>query len=132
MKRDEQNERFELSVLDPFSDSAHADAFVRGVLARSELELARRRRAASAGELTWGGVSVLSIVAGWARPALAAATVAAAISVVALRFATGEAEATAGVVEALAVPTPVETWLVEERAPATADLIMTLEGGSPW
>lgn len=132
MKRDEQNERFELSALDPFSDPAHADAFVGGVLARSELELARRRRAAAAGELAWNGVSVFSIVAGWARPALAAAIAAAAISVVALRFAAGEAEATAGVVEALALPTPVETWLVEERAPATADLVMTLEGGSPW
>lgn len=131
MKRDELNERFELSALDPFSDPAKGDAFVRGVMERSALELARRRRSAS-DALRGGNGSVLSILAGWARPALAAAAIAAAVSGVALQMAREEAAADAGVIEALALPTTVESWLVEDRAPTTSDLILTMEEGTPW
>lgn len=130
MKRDEQ-ERFDLSALDPFADTSHADGFVRGVLDRSALELARRRRRGAV-ELPWSGVSVFNVVAGWARPALAAAVFAAAVSVLALRLGQAQEEASSGVVEALAVPSPVMDWLVDERAPATADLILSLERGSSW
>ena len=129
MKRDEQG-RFDLSALDPFADSAHADEFVRGVLSRSTFELARRRRTAT--EPSWPGLSVFGVLAGWARPALAAAMLAAAVSVLALRHERAQQEANSGIVEALAVPSPVMDWLVDEREPATADLILSLERGPSW
>jgi len=71
-------------------------------------------------------------MAGWAKPALAAAALAVVVSGLALRAASPEVRAEAGVLEAMALPGQVEEWLVEERSPTTADLILTLEGGTAW
>lgn len=132
MERDELNERIDLSALDPFADPAARDAFVARVLDRGAFELARRRRD-TAGEPLWNGGSVFGVMAGWARPALAAAALVLLVSGYALR--TGRAqqqEAQSGLIEAMALPSPVEQWLSEERTPTTADLILTLEGGTGW
>jgi hypothetical protein len=133
MARDELNDRMDFSALDPFSDPAERDAFVARVLDRSALELARRRRK-GAGELAWSGVSVFGVMAGWLRPALAAAALAVVASGFALRLTRPEPQPSeqAGVIEALALPTPVEEWVSEERTPSTADMILTLEGGTAW
>jgi len=96
--------------------------------------LARRRRY-PARELVGGaGTSIFVVMAEWARPALAAAALAVVVSGLALRLARPHADvvAQAGVLEAMALPAPVEEWLAEERTPSTADLILTLEGGTAW
>jgi hypothetical protein len=85
------------------------------------------------GELAWNGGSVFGVMAGWARPALAAAALAVVVSGIALRLAQSRAVAEqGGVLEALALPTPVEEWLAEEQAPTTDDLILTVAGGTSW
>jgi hypothetical protein len=134
MENDELNGRIDFSALDPYTDQARQDMFVARVLDRAALELARRRRI-GAGELVWnGGTSVFGILAGWARPALAAAALAVVVSGVALRLTQARAEAgeESGVLEAMNLPTPVQEWLGEERTPTTADLILTLEGDASW
>jgi hypothetical protein len=75
---------------------------------------------------------VFSIMAGWARPALAAAALLVVVSGLTLGLARRQVEADEGVLEALALPAQAEQWLAEERSPTTADLILTLEGGSAW
>jgi len=131
MAMDELRDRMDLSALDPFVDPAHGDALVARVLESSAFELARRRRSAveTSGS---AGAAVLAIMAGWAKPALAAAALAVVVSGLALRAASPEVRAEAGVLEAMALPGQVEEWLVEERSPTTADLILTLEGGTAW
>ena len=113
------SERPDFSALDPFADPAHRERFVATVLDRAAFELARRRRGAT----VWG------VMATWARPALAAAAVLVVASASLLRSASAAPAETVGVVEALAVPTPAESWLIEEREPTTDDLILTLERG---
>lgn len=133
MERDELKDRIDLSALDAFSDPAKRDAFVARVLDRSALELARRRRS-GVGEPAWNGSgSVFGVMAGWARPALAAAALAVVVSGIALRVTQSRAQAEqGGVLEAMALPTPVEEWLAEEQAPTTDDLIFALDGGNSW
>jgi hypothetical protein len=116
------SDRFDLSPLDPFADPARRERFVGDVMARAAFELARRRR----------GATVWTVMAAWARPALAAAALAVLASVAALRSAQATAAEQTGVVEALAVPTPAESWLLEEREPTTEDLVQSLEGGTQW
>jgi len=134
MEMDELKDRIDLSALDPFSDPARRDVFVARVLDRGALELARRRRSVS-GDLVWSaGTNIFAVMAGWARPALAAAAFAVVVSGIAFRAAQSRAEAVAeaGVIEAMSLPSPVEEWLAEERTPTKADLIATLEGGTAW
>lgn len=116
------SDRFDLSPLDPFADRAYRDQFVGDVLERAAFELARRRRAGS----------VWTVMAAWARPALAAAAITVVVSGVALRSGSPAEASQTGIIEALALPGPVETWLVEEREPTTEDLMLSLEGGSQW
>jgi hypothetical protein len=71
-------------------------------------------------------------MAAWARPALAAAALAAVASAVALRSAQPAAPEETGIIEALALPAPMENWLLEEREPTTEDLVRTLEGENQW
>jgi len=132
MERDELNERIDLSALDPFADPARRDAFVARVMDSGAFELARRRRSA-AGESLWNGGSVFGVMAGWAGPALAAAALALVVSGIALRAArTQPQEAQSGLIEAMALPAPVEQWLSEDRTPSRDDMILTLEGGTGW
>lgn len=116
------SDRIDLSPLDPFADPARREQFVGGLMERAASELARRRRSAT----VWG------VMAAWARPALAAAAIAVVASAAALRSGAPATAEETGVIEALAVPTPVESWLVEEREPSAEDLMLTLEGGSQW
>jgi len=133
MESDELKDRIDLSALDPFVDPVRRDDFVAHTLERAALELARRRRYA-ADQARGTGISIFTVMAGWARPALAAAALAVLVSGLALRLARPHAEvvAQAGVIEALALPTPVEEWVAEGRTPSRADLILTLEGGTAW
>lgn len=80
----------------------------------------------------------LSLLAGWARPALAAAAAVAGLSLAALAGDRArdperqpELVASVSVAEGLDIPAPAEDWVVEERAPTDADLIRALEGDAP-
>ena len=78
----------------------------------------------------------LSLLAGWARPALAAAAAVAALSLAALtgdeaRAPERQPEVVATLAEGLHIPDPAEDWVVEERAPTDADLLRALEGDAP-
>jgi hypothetical protein len=116
------HEHVDLSALDRFGNPARLEGAVRGVMAQAAPILARRAQ----------GRPVLSLVAVWARPALAAAAVVAAVSVVGLatpleQKASVPSVLPVSVAEALNLPTPVSDWVVEEREPTASDLILALD-----
>jgi hypothetical protein len=70
--------------------------------------------------------SPLLVLAGWARPMLAAAATVAAVSVGSLLWLSSTpavASEPLTVADALQIPAPVDAWVVDERAPAEADLL---------
>jgi hypothetical protein len=69
--------------------------------------------------------SPLGVLAGWARPTLAAAAVVAAISIGALAWpATGpQQSAPLTVADGLRLPEPAADWIAEDRPPTEADLL---------
>ncbi len=112
-------QRLDLSSLDPTRDQLGYERLVQRILDVAAPELARR--AASN--------TPLAAVAGWARPALAAAAIVAAMAAGAMfQMAGRAAEPTLGsVAEALGVPAPAADWLSEGRAPTRADLVLAME-----
>ncbi|HUF50140.1 MAG TPA: hypothetical protein VMN60_04870 [Longimicrobiales bacterium] len=109
------DERVDLSMLE--LDAEERERLVASVLAHASSELARRATA---------DTSPMFVLYQWARPALAAAAVLAllCLSVLARRAApTGP-----GLTDALDVPTPANEWLVADRRPTVADLVVALEG----
>lgn len=112
-------ERVDLSPLDPSRDPLAYERLVRRVMSAAGPELARRARASTP----------LALLAGWARPTLAAAAVIAVLALGAL-LATdraGPRMETASVTEALGVPEPAAAWLSEGREPTAADLVLAVE-----
>ena len=110
-------ERVDLSPLDPAEDQLRYERWVRRILAAAAPELARRAR--ENGPLT--------LLAGWARPTLAAAAVIAAVALGVLSAVEREAATTDSVVDALGVPTPAAEWLEDEREPTASDLVVAME-----
>lgn len=113
-------ERLDLSPLDPIGDRRAYDRLVRRIMEAAGPELARR--AADRGPI--------ALVAGWARPALAAAAVIAVIAIAAIAAterAAGEAGEAGTVADALGVPAPAAEWLEEGREPTPAELILAAE-----
>lgn len=112
-------QRLDLSLLDPQRDQLGYERLVRRIMDAARPELARRATSSTA----------LAAVAGWARPALAAATIVAATAAGAMAtMARRAAEpAEASVVEALGVPAPAADWLNEGRSPTRADLVLAME-----
>lgn len=124
--------RIDLSPLDPAHDPARWDRRVRSIMAHAAPELARRAAAQR---------SVLTVLAGWARPALAAALILVALSGAVVGFANRLAPAPTAaapdVAEALTVnvlggpelPELLAALLRAEQPPAVFDL-MALEDES--
>lgn len=115
------DERLDLTALDPTMDEERWERMIEGILFRARPELARR--AARAG--------VLGILGDWMWPALSAAALAAVVSGAVLAQAGSRMEGTVvagGIVPALGVAEPVSAWLDEERGPQVSDLIFALEG----
>lgn len=113
-----ESERMELSPLDITADQLRYERLVRRVLDAAGPELDRRAQAAGP----------LALVAGWARPTLAAAAVIAALAVGALLAPDrGEPAVGGSVVEALGVPAPAADWLEDGREPTAADLVLAME-----
>lgn len=110
--------RMDLRILDPAGDGS-LDTLVRAINERAAPELARRA-------MTRGPIAVL---AGWARPALAAAAALAAVSLVGLSIARSSSSIPPlrGVPEELGLPNVVAEWVVEERDPTWDDLLIAME-----
>jgi len=120
-----ERERLNLSPLDPAADPERWEGLIRSIRRRAEPELARRAAARS----------VLAVIGSFARPAMAAAAVLAAISTGVIAFSVNgrEPELYDGPVveEALRLTAPVSNWLIEARAPSVYDLVLAIEGAVP-
>ncbi|HEU0052875.1 MAG TPA: hypothetical protein VFQ39_06845 [Longimicrobium sp.] len=105
----------DLSPLDPRRDPERWERLVHGIMARAAIPAAVVRG-------PWVAL------AAWRRPALAAAALVAAVSIVALGTTeTHAAAAPATVVEALDVPRPMSDWMVEGRDPGRQDVLVALD-----
>lgn len=115
-----ETERTDLSALDPTADRLGYERLVRRIMAAAAPELARRAAAANP----------LALLAGWARPTLAAAAIIAVFAVGALaateRAAAVEEEA-GTFADALGLPARAADWLTEGREPTEYDLVLAME-----
>jgi hypothetical protein len=109
------DERMDLSAVQ--LNAAERAHLVAAIMSRAQPELARRSV----------DVSPMLVLADWARPALAAAAVIALVCVSVLRSAAPHVEPGSGLTDALAVPAPMNEWLISDRAPTVADLLIALE-----
>lgn len=113
-------ERMDLSALDPTADRLGYERLVRRVMDAAAPELARRAAASNP----------LALLAGWARPMLATAAAVAALAVGALAATDrpGAGVETAGTfANALGLPAQPAEWLDEGREPTEYDLVLALE-----
>lgn len=113
-------ERIDLSPLDPAADQLAFERVVRRVMDAAAPELARRA----------GKTGPLVLVAGWARPTLAAAAVVAVLAAGALLATDREpvvGPASELAVDALGVPVPASQWLEAGREPNSGDLVLAME-----
>jgi hypothetical protein len=111
-------ERVDLSPLDPMEDRVRYERLVRRILDAADPELVRRTREAG----------TLALVAGWARPALAAAAIIAALALGGLGAMHRQAAQPAdSMADALGVPAPAADWLANGREPTTDDLVLAME-----
>ena len=112
------NERVDLSALE--LDDASREQLIAAIMTRADSELTRR---------SLDDVGAMFVLSTWARPALAAAAVLALVCApVLLRGpATAVVAVETGLADALAVPTPANAWLVNERAPTIGDVLVAIE-----
>ncbi|HUE77342.1 MAG TPA: hypothetical protein VMM83_05320 [Longimicrobiales bacterium] len=113
-------ERIDLSALDPTADRLGYERLVRRVMEAAAPELARR---AAAG-------NPLALLAGWARPMLAAAAAIAVLAIGALAATERSGavvETTGTVADALGLPAQAAEWLDEGREPTEYDLVLAME-----
>ncbi len=112
-------ERIDLLPLDPTAHAERWERMIQGIMLRARPELARRASAADPFEL----------LRRWARPMLAASSLAAALAAVALTRLDGSRElrSYAGMEDALHLPDPVASWLADDHRPTITDIVMALE-----
>ena len=108
------NERLNLGALE--LDERERERLVTAILSRAQPELTRRS----------ADISPMLVLSEWARPALAAAAVLAIVCMSVLARGV-HIEPGAGLTDALAVPAPVDEWLISGRAPTVADLLVALD-----
>lgn len=114
------DERLDLTALEP--DDVQRELMVATVMLRAAEELGRR-----AAE----DVSPIAVLSDWMRPALAAAAVIAAVCMsVLMQRELSHVEPGSGLTDALAVPAPVNEWLISERSPTVADLLIAMDRGA--
>ncbi|MGH7448055.1 MAG: hypothetical protein ACREK1_13900 [Longimicrobiales bacterium] len=111
------DERLDLTALEP--DETQRELLVAAIMMRAGGELSRR---------TSTDVSPIAILSDWVRPALAAAAV---IAVVCMSVLTqrdpAHVEPGGGLTDALAVPAPMNEWLISGRSPTVADLLIAMD-----
>jgi hypothetical protein len=115
------DERIDLSALDPARDGKRWDEMVDSVAARA---LAARRR--STGGASPGPVA-LQLVA-WARPALALAAALALVVWAAALAAGGAARASAPGTTRTEPAFALSAWAMQDELPSTEDVLETLGG----
>jgi hypothetical protein len=112
------DERLDLTSLEP--DEAQRERLVAAIMLRAGSELSRRAAV---------DVSPIAALSDWMRPALAAAAVIALICASVLtQRELAHIEPGAGYVDALAVPAPLNEWLISGRSPTVADLMIAMDG----
>ena len=113
------NDQIDLSALDPTQDRLGYERLVRRIMDAAAPELARRA----------AGTTPLALLAGWARPTLAAAAVIALVAVGALavteRVRSDEEVGTFA--DALGLPADAAEWLTDGRQPSEHDLVLAVE-----
>lgn len=111
-------DRVDLSPLDPAEDQLHYERLIRRITMAAAPELARRAEASAP----------LALLGAWARPALAAAAIIAALATGAI-VATDRAPASPGAASLteMGLPDPAAGWLAEGREPTEADLVLAME-----
>ena len=93
-------------------------------LALNDLRRERMVRAVLARAQTGAVRSPLGVLAGWARPTLAAAAVVAAVSIGALAWPDASPQpAPLTIADGLRLPEPAADWIAEDRPPTEADLL---------
>jgi endonuclease/exonuclease/phosphatase (EEP) superfamily protein YafD len=118
----EDNDRIDLSPLDPTRDSDRFDATVRSITTAAANELVARRSRAD----------VFGQVARWWWPLLAAAVVTGVVSLATLaqvqvETSTTSTETEITIAEAIGVPQQLALWIESDEMPSSADLLLTLE-----
>jgi hypothetical protein len=112
------DERFDLSPIKP--DDARFERMVSNITERARFELARRAAAQR--------VTVVELVAGWAKPALLAAASIAGVSLALLTmFDRSHAEAatsTTAYMPATELPATASDWYEEGREPTVDELLV--------
>jgi hypothetical protein len=116
----------DLAPLDPSRDAARWERMVAGIGRAAAPELERRARLPQPG--------LLHLLAAYARPALSAAALVAAIGLGVLAAAGGPADADAApsqaqVADALGYPTPLAAWVDPERTPGSAEMLTAIHAG---
>lgn len=111
------DERMDLTALEP--DEGQRELLVAAIMSHADAELTRRAAA---------DVSPIGMLYEWTRPALAAAAIVALVCVSVLARPGTHIEPGAGLTDALDVPTPVNEWLISDRSPTVADLLIAMEG----
>jgi hypothetical protein len=97
-------------------------------LALPELSRERIARAVLARAQPGAARGPLGVLAGWARPGLAAAAAIGALSLGSLAWKPAEGEAAAPtltIADGLRLPRPAAEWIAEDRPPSEADLLDT-------
>jgi len=114
------DDRIDLSELDPTRDEAHFDRLVGSIMERAADQLAERRASSS---------PLMQLVQ-WRRPMLAAAAVLAMVSVGVLwRVQSPDlVEETTGVAEAIGVPSLLAQGIRTNEMPTAAELFEALQG----
>jgi hypothetical protein len=99
-------------------------------LGLNDLRRARMARAVMARAQLAGPRTPLALLAGWARPTLAAAAVVAAVSLGALAWPSAHAAQTASpltIADALDIPEPAADLIAEQRPVSDDDLLISWE-----
>jgi len=113
---EQDNRPVNLEALDPTADTERFDRMVSSIMDESRDELASRR----------AHYGVMAELGRWRRPMMAAAAVAAALSVLTLTripvASPGDDGRVEGIVEALGVPTELAQWIGSEELPSAADI----------
>jgi hypothetical protein len=111
------DERIDLKALE--LDEGRRELLVAAIMANATAELARRAAT---------DVSPFQVLTTWARPALLAAAVLAAVCISVLAVERLDADGPGyGLADALAVPEPADAWLVSGRAPTVGDVLVAME-----
>jgi hypothetical protein len=113
----------DFTPLDPTLDAERWERRISTIAALAAPELARRAA---------GAWSPSQVLAGWLRPALAAAAVLALCAAAALSLLPGPSpEPPVILAEDLRLPAPVSLWLGDDQPPTVADVALAVHGSQP-